>query len=257
MQAVAAAYPDRVEQVELKDGAWAAFVDGRWYYWSGGRLLHEGLRSQQDSFTPIRFYNYYRGPLRIREIAPELEARLKNIFEEREEDPPVRHPGFQDALYGISSYNEAASKMEHIEFFGHRTRMHPIVVEALSRVEADIREASSQDSGVAEFIAGLSTVEGFNWRDISGTRARSLHSYGIAIDLIPQYYGGDFGYWKWAAQAGIEEWWNLNEDDRFTIPQPIVDSFERHGFVWGGKWLFFDPIHFEYRPEVFILSARE
>ncbi|MCA1755657.1 MAG: M15 family metallopeptidase [Spirochaeta sp.] len=34
----------------------------------------------------------------------------------------------------------------------------------------------------------------------------------------------------------------------------MLEVFERHGFVWGGKWLSFDPIHFEYRPEVLLLS---
>jgi hypothetical protein len=30
----------------------------------------------------------------------------------------------------------------------------------------------------------------------------------------------------------------------------IVDVFERHGFIWGGKWYHFDTMHFEYRPEL-------
>jgi hypothetical protein len=28
-----------------------------------------------------------------------------------------------------------------------------------------------------------------------------------------------------------------------------------YGFIWGGKWLFFDTMHFEYRPEILILSG--
>jgi hypothetical protein len=30
-----------------------------------------------------------------------------------------------------------------------------------------------------------------------------------------------------------------------------VEIFERHGFIWGGKWGHFDTMHFEYRPEFF------
>jgi hypothetical protein len=30
----------------------------------------------------------------------------------------------------------------------------------------------------------------------------------------------------------------------------IVLTFERHGFIWGGKWGHFDTMHFEYRPEL-------
>ncbi|MGW8266533.1 MAG: M15 family metallopeptidase, partial [Longimicrobiales bacterium] len=33
-------------------------------------------------------------------------------------------------------------------------------------------------------------------------------------------------------------------------PPAVVEAFERHGFVWGGKWAHFDTMHFEYRPEI-------
>ncbi len=35
---------------------------------------------------------------------------------------------------------------------------------------------------------------------------------------------------------------------------PTVLVFERQGFVWGGKWFFFDTMHFEYRPELLLLN---
>ena len=254
INAITTAYPDRIEDSSYRDGEWAVRIEGRWYYWEEGRLLTADLRPRSEEFTPLRFYRYYPGPLRIREVDPELAERLRNILAERESDPPVRHPGFQDALYGVSSRAEAESTMVEVSFLGRRTRVHPVAVEALRRVEREVRQAASRDPDVAEFVGGLNAVEGFHWRNIAGTRARSFHSYGVAVDLIPGYYGGDFGYWRWAAEAGVEDWWALGEEDRFMIPQPIVDAFERNGFVWGGKWLFFDPIHFEYRPEVFLLS---
>ena len=34
------------------------------------------------------------------------------------------------------------------------------------------------------------------------------------------------------------------------MPRAIVDAFERHGFVWGGRWYHYDTMHFEYRPEL-------
>jgi D-alanyl-D-alanine carboxypeptidase len=33
------------------------------------------------------------------------------------------------------------------------------------------------------------------------------------------------------------------------IPLEIAAAFEKHGFIWGGKWYHFDGMHFEYRPE--------
>ena len=29
-----------------------------------------------------------------------------------------------------------------------------------------------------------------------------------------------------------------------------LEIFERHGFIWGGKWYHYDTMHFEYRPEL-------
>jgi hypothetical protein len=34
------------------------------------------------------------------------------------------------------------------------------------------------------------------------------------------------------------------------IPADVVAVFERHGFIWGGRWAHFDTVHFEYRPEL-------
>jgi hypothetical protein len=36
------------------------------------------------------------------------------------------------------------------------------------------------------------------------------------------------------------------------MPLEIIDIFERHGFIWGGKWYHYDTMHFEYRPELLI-----
>jgi len=40
------------------------------------------------------------------------------------------------------------------------------------------------------------------------------------------------------------------------MPQQIVDIFERHGFIWGGKWYHYDTMHFEYRPELLGMSGK-
>ncbi len=34
------------------------------------------------------------------------------------------------------------------------------------------------------------------------------------------------------------------------IPAEIVAIFEKHGFIWGGRWYHYDTMHFEYRPEL-------
>jgi hypothetical protein len=34
----------------------------------------------------------------------------------------------------------------------------------------------------------------------------------------------------------------------------VVKAFEAYGFIWGGKRMFFDTMHFEYRPGILIFS---
>ena len=85
----------------------------------------------------------------------------------------------------------------------------------------------------------------FNWRVISGTTRLSAHSFGITIDINTAYSN----YWQW--DCGCK-----NEDAALgyknRIPMGIVEIFEKHGFIWGGRWKHYDTMHFEYRPEFFV-----
>ena len=76
----------------------------------------------------------------------------------------------------------------------------------------------------------------FNCRAVKDTGNRSAHAWGAAIDINTKFAD----YWLWAKNGGY----------RNRIPFDIVDIFERHGFIWGGKWGHFDTMHFEYRPEL-------
>ena len=65
------------------------------------------------------------------------------------------------------------------------------------------------------------------YRVIKDTDRLSMHSFGIAIDLAPT----KTQYWKDEAP---------NETDKIgyknTMPLSIVRIFEKHGFIWGGRW---------------------
>jgi hypothetical protein len=80
-----------------------------------------------------------------------------------------------------------------------------------------------------------------NCRVIAGTDRMSMHAYGAAIDINTRFT--DYWLWAKAPKAGLIPYRN-------RIPQAIVDVFERHGFIWGGKWYHYDTMHFEYRPEL-------
>lgn len=254
-RALAEAYPGRVLAREARGGQWAVRVGERWYAWAEGRLLPEEDRDRWEEFTPLRFYTYYRGP-RVRPApTPEQVEVLKARNSAGNTDNRPRSDAFLDGLYGISSAEEAEKTMVDVPFLGKRLRVHPLLAAPLARVEARVRAAEARDAALRGFVAGLAQIQGFNWREIAGTTRRSYHGYGSAVDVVPRSYGGGFAYWRWAFEAGIEEWWDLPDDRIWQVPAAFIDAFESEGFVWGGKWLWFDAVHFEYRPEV-ILMAR-
>jgi len=98
----------------------------------------------------------------------------------------------------------------------------------------------------AEFRKHLTPSAGtFNCRTIAGTNLKSMHAYAAAIDINV----AEADYWRWVQPvAGMYSYRN-------RIPFEIVAIFERHGFIWGGKWYHFDTMHFEYRPELLIAAG--
>jgi len=82
---------------------------------------------------------------------------------------------------------------------------------------------------------------GFNWRVIAGTRRLSVHSFGAAVDISTKYAS----YWLWDGHRA-----GATIPFRNRIPMEIVAVFEKHCFIWGGRWYHYDTMHFEYRPEL-------
>lgn len=89
---------------------------------------------------------------------------------------------------------------------------------------------------------------GFYWRPIAGTKRLSAHSFGIAVDINTS----QTSYWRDELKnpSGEPENWKSRAVPKTRIPKEIVEIFERHGFIWGGKWYHYDTMHFEYRPEL-------
>ena len=111
--------------------------------------------------------------------------------------------------------------------------------------EADVRlkEVAEELSAHPELIKYLTGASTFYWRKVRGADRMSAHSYGIAIDINVNMSD----YWLWANK-------NVTETDvieyRNRIPLEIVEVFEKHGFIWGGRWYHYDTMHFEFRPEL-------
>ena len=73
------------------------------------------------------------------------------------------------------------------------------------------------------------SVQGYNYRNIAGTNTRSLHSYGLAIDIDPTKnpYQDATGHMQTA------------------LPHGISALASKYGLAWGGDWQHSkDPMHF-------------
>ncbi|MDX9974579.1 MAG: M15 family metallopeptidase [FCB group bacterium] len=158
----------------------------------------------------------------------------------------VRHEPFFEKMYGRSEKEVAANLVavpwsaagvgETLEV----TRVNG-VAEALKRVDADL---AALPPDVRRYVAKPAGT--FNWRTIAGTTRHSMHSYGAALDFrLP---GEKYRYWRWEKEPGNPTYPpGILNDERLG---QIVRIFEKHGFIWGGKWYHFDTMHFEYRPEL-------
>jgi hypothetical protein len=91
----------------------------------------------------------------------------------------------------------------------------------------------------------------FTWRPVAATHRLSMHSFGAAIDFtLPKELSH---YWRWESTHGQARYpTNVLRDPTLGA---IVQTFEKHGFIWGGKWCHYDTIHFEYRPELLLTTA--
>ena len=155
-----------------------------------------------------------------------------------------RHEAFFAAMYGDSqkAVDKTTRKVAWMPKHGGKTvRVTTVngVADALERVSADLsRELSEDHKKLVAKTAGV-----FVWRQVRGSPRRSPHSYAIAIDVGVAWSD----YWDWNKP---DKEGGYRYKNRF--PLEIVEVFERHGFIWGGKWYHFDTMHFEYRPELLV-----
>jgi hypothetical protein len=254
MNALSAAYPGPVQKVEFYNGDWTVMVWGIRYYYCDGKLLPEELRTQADNYSPQPFYNYLAELPAWKKPSAEDAERFKTMVENRSRNPIKRSTLFFDTLWQARSREEAEKRIKPLKFLGFSVKVHEAIHGELALVEQQILAAAKLDPQVRAWVDGINILEGWNWRPVIDTQVRSFHAYGAAIDILPKSLGGKETYWIWAARHK-PEWWNIPYSDRFHPPSAVIKAFESRGFIWGGKWLFFDTMHFEYRPEILLLSG--
>jgi len=238
MRTFAQAYPGKITDVEFINNDWTMMVNGVRFYFANGRFLPGDLRERWEEFDPYDFYAY--------PWVGTVEERLA-IFEN-----PIRSVGsvfLFDTLWASPTISDSWLQQVAYTFLGVRMLVHNYIANLLDRVQKRILAYAETDLSIKEWIAELQPGPpsgGWNWRYIAGTNRRSLHSYGIAIDLLPIDLRGRSTYWQWGT---------VDFDNLYLPPAAVVRAFEFYGFLWGGNWSLIDTMHFEYRPEILLLNG--
>ena len=230
LDALVKAYPDALlrhdgSAIYWRDGTRMAISDG-----VAAKSFRELLRnaSIHDQFR----LDYPRGRL----------AKPPTV----DDDPGrFRNEAFFDRLYGDCRRGEVRRRLVPIVWLP-KSWAKKIYVTSVNGVAARLDAISREiDALPATLKRAAYPVAGvYACRPVKDTGRASMHSYGAAIDL--NIARSD--YWLWRKATDPIPYRN-------RIPQEIVDIFERHGFIWGGKWYHYDTMHFEYRPELLGISG--
>ena len=161
----------------------------------------------------------------------------------RDADPGrARNREFFDALYGDCRKGEVARTLVDVVWLPRKsgitlqvTRLHG----AAEKLAAVSRELDALPDRFTAYL--VPSAGSYHCRPIAGTNRMSAHGYGIAIDIATTHAH----YWRWPLPKPAAPIVYRN-----AIPPEIVAIFEKHGFIWGGKWYHHDTMHFEYRPEI-------
>jgi hypothetical protein len=237
IEAVITCYGDRIQSIEIVGDEVVFRIGNEKIYYREGKMLSEAHLVRSEEFDSI-FYEYKKGPI--------------SINHDHTPYPAHRSSDFLDALFGDTE-NQVRENSQWVHFLGHRVYVHNICVDSLVEIDRRIREQSSVAMEVRDFLKNIRVMYSMKRRHVSGTNNMSYHSYGLAIDIIPRSYGGKHVYWKWSS-VFKEDWDRIPLSQRWSPPQQVIDAFEAEGFVWGGKWYYFDSLHFEYRPEILYLN---
>jgi hypothetical protein len=153
-----------------------------------------------------------------------------------------RNAEFFTKMYGNCKKGEVSQHLASVTWLS-KTWGHTIKITSINGVDQQLRAVSAEiDKLPANIKRAAYPIAGtYNCRTVADTGQPSPHSYGIAIDLNTAFSD----YWYWRRHDGPIVYRN-------RMPEQIVTIFEKHGFIWGGKWYHFDTMHFEYRPELLL-----
>jgi len=220
------------------------------FVWCNGSLLPMNEVRNAEKYWPL-LYSYQRILADPANYTEEERERIKAFSSKESRKNGAGTPMFFfDAIYDSSSRVRLESHIKRVRFLGNLTNVHERMIEPLTRVEKRIYALAESNDEVKAFLSNLKSNDAYFWRIINGTNRKSFHSLGIAIDILPKKQGGKQIFWDWARDKYPNTWMLIPLKDRWMPPQSVINIFEEEGFIWGGKWVIYDNMHFEYHPEL-------
>jgi D-alanyl-D-alanine carboxypeptidase len=226
LAALVMAYQPLIERLELSENRPAiALKGGLKIPWDDGLTKTFQGKLDNPDLEDMMSLDYPLGP---------VTERIPKDF-----DPGrFRVEALLKAVYG-SSKRQVRKNLVPVWFCGKQVLFNSRngAARALKDVGKDLEILLREKPHLFQYVFPLSGT--FSWRNIKGTDRLSPHSFGIAIDLNAR----KGAYWRRHKKGtGLPAL-------RRRYPHEIVSIFEKHGFIWGGKWYHYDLMHFEYRPE--------
>ena len=226
-------------------------------YWAQGRLIPQTELPNIENYTSI-FYPYNKGE-ELQDpssYTPEQIAIFKEAGNSsNRKNAPYAPDYFFDCIYDCDTRAHIEKQLKTITFLGHKVTIHKKIVEPLGRVEKRIQEMAEYNTKVADFVKELHQTDGYNWREIRDVNRKSFHSTGIALDLLPEKWTKHM-YWRWTKDQKGDEWMMTPLRIRWMPPYEVINIFEDEGFIWGGRWIVWDNMHFEYRPDLIEMAKK-
>lgn len=227
VQKLMKAYPDKIKAY---DGTYIVMDDDSiiLYKESDNRKSHIDLLNS-NALSDVFAYPYVKGT--VVNIAKNQDAGR------------IRNEELLKKMYGSTS----VQVQKHLVTITWCPKLvnQKLQITSVNGVDRQLQKISDELDQHPELKDYLLSAGTFNWRKVRGADRLSAHSFGTAIDIAIKYSN----YWQWDCKCNNEE---MDLKYKNKIPQLIVDIFEKHGFIWGGKWYHYDTMHFEYRPELLV-----
>ncbi len=209
-----------------------SFKENKLFFKDGTSLLYDDFKVKSD-------INLLNNP----DIEDQYKLEYSKNNSHKNDAGRIRNEEFFKKIYG-NTKNEVEKKLATITWCPKLVNQK-IKVTTVNGFNKIVEKLSVELDNHPEFKKYISNIGGtFNWRKIAGTSRLSMHSFGMTIDINVKYSD----YWQWNCKC-TDESKKLTYQNK--IPLEIVKIFEKYGFIWGGNWIHFDTMHFEYRPEFF------